>query len=193
MQTFVPYADFRATAFALDMKRLGKQRVETFQVIGGLTRSKLVTTEQIGTRMAKRKSMLNGEDVWVLREVPVLRQLPESEWTIIPRVTKNGRTWGDHVIGGMWLGHEYSLLDYQKAVCDVWTERGGKNDTCYRKSQYLLQATTPLTASNVLPPSWLGREDVHSSHRAALLYKDTEYYAQHDWDEEPKYDYVWPV
>ncbi len=37
MQTFLPYADFAASARALDQKRLGKQRVETIQVLRGLT------------------------------------------------------------------------------------------------------------------------------------------------------------
>ncbi|HBF80931.1 MAG TPA: cytoplasmic protein [Streptomyces sp.] len=37
MQTFLPYADFRRSALALDPKRLGKQRVETIQVLRGLT------------------------------------------------------------------------------------------------------------------------------------------------------------
>lgn len=33
MQTFVPYADFAESAKVLDMRRLGKQRVETLQII----------------------------------------------------------------------------------------------------------------------------------------------------------------
>ena len=33
MQTFVPYPDFAASAAALDDKRLGKQRVETLQIV----------------------------------------------------------------------------------------------------------------------------------------------------------------
>ncbi|WP_031084359.1 MSMEG_6728 family protein [Streptomyces sp. NRRL WC-3549] len=37
MQTFLPYADFRRSALALDPRRLGKQRVETIQVLRGLT------------------------------------------------------------------------------------------------------------------------------------------------------------
>ena len=37
MQTFLPYADFEASARALDAKRLGKQRVECLQVLRGLT------------------------------------------------------------------------------------------------------------------------------------------------------------
>ncbi|WP_030672705.1 MSMEG_6728 family protein [Streptomyces rimosus] len=37
MQTFLPYPDFAASAAVLDARRLGKQRVETLQVLRGLT------------------------------------------------------------------------------------------------------------------------------------------------------------
>lgn len=37
MQTFLPYADFGETARVLDTRRLGKQRVETIQVLRALT------------------------------------------------------------------------------------------------------------------------------------------------------------
>jgi hypothetical protein len=37
MQTFLPYADFRASCLVLDDRRLGKQRVETFQILRALT------------------------------------------------------------------------------------------------------------------------------------------------------------
>jgi len=33
MQTFLPYADYSAVAQVLDMKRLGKQRVEAYQIL----------------------------------------------------------------------------------------------------------------------------------------------------------------
>ncbi|MFI0356028.1 MSMEG_6728 family protein [Actinomadura sp. 9N407] len=37
MQTFLPHADFAASARVLDPRRLGKQRVEALQVLRGLT------------------------------------------------------------------------------------------------------------------------------------------------------------
>ena len=37
MQTFLPYPDFESSARSLDQKRLGKQRVETIQVVRALT------------------------------------------------------------------------------------------------------------------------------------------------------------
>ena len=39
MQTFLPYADFERSARALDVKRLGKQRVEVIQVVRGLVQA----------------------------------------------------------------------------------------------------------------------------------------------------------
>jgi hypothetical protein len=36
MQTFLPYSDFEASAKVLDYKRLGKQRVETLQILNCL-------------------------------------------------------------------------------------------------------------------------------------------------------------
>ena len=36
MQTFLPYEDFEQSARALDYKRLGKQRVETFQLLNAI-------------------------------------------------------------------------------------------------------------------------------------------------------------
>lgn len=37
MQTFLPYKDFEQSAISLDNKRLGKQRVEAFQIIRAIT------------------------------------------------------------------------------------------------------------------------------------------------------------
>lgn len=37
MQTFLPFRDFARSAAVLDNKRLGKQRVETLQILGALT------------------------------------------------------------------------------------------------------------------------------------------------------------
>jgi Pyrimidine dimer DNA glycosylase len=38
MQTFLPYPDFERSARALDIRRLGKQRVEVIQIVRALTR-----------------------------------------------------------------------------------------------------------------------------------------------------------
>ena len=37
MQTFLPYSDFERSAKTLDYKRLGKQRVEAYQILQALS------------------------------------------------------------------------------------------------------------------------------------------------------------
>ncbi len=44
MQTFLPYANFAESARVLDMRRLGKQRVETLQILQALDRSRHPST-----------------------------------------------------------------------------------------------------------------------------------------------------
>lgn len=51
MQTFVPYPDFAKSAAVLDMKRLGKQRVETLQILNALTGASKGWVNHPATRM----------------------------------------------------------------------------------------------------------------------------------------------
>lgn len=51
MQTFLPYANFQASAKALDNKRLGKQRVEVLQILRALTGQSKGWTNHPATRM----------------------------------------------------------------------------------------------------------------------------------------------
>lgn len=56
MQTFLPYPDFKKSVQVLDYKRLGKQRVETFQVLNIL----LDRTETKGWRNHPVTKMWSG-------------------------------------------------------------------------------------------------------------------------------------
>lgn len=73
MQTFLPYADFTASAQALDDKRLGKQRVECIQVVRGLTvpgygwRNHPAVTMWRGCLEALGRYSLTCCEVWVAR------------------------------------------------------------------------------------------------------------------------------
>lgn len=149
MQTFLPYADFAASARVLDDKRLGKQRVETLQIIRALT-------------------------------------YPTYGWKNHPAVR-------------MWRGYEEALGSYGVAIVEAWTERG-RADTCAATmSADLLLAGLPphprpqdeLAAAGDLPP-WVGDEEFHVSHRAALLRKDPEFYRPVFGDIDPELPYVWP-
>ena len=146
MQTFLPSPDFRTSAEALDDRRLGKQRVETLQIMRALT-------------------------------VP-------------------GYGWQNHPAVRMWRGHRPAVMAYQRETCAAWSARGFA-DTCLVKTMAVLEtvpedAEAYLLGAYPLPP-WLGREELHRSHRSKLVAKSPEYYAPLFPDVPDDLDYVWPV
>ncbi|MFC3503114.1 MSMEG_6728 family protein [Micromonospora krabiensis] len=150
MQTFLPYPDFLASARTLDQKRLGKQRVETIQVLRGLT--------------------------W-----------PTYGWRNHPAVK-------------MWAGYEEALTRYGLDMCAVWVEPG-RADTCATTMALDLatacgvetvRTQDELAAAGELPP-WLGREDLHRSHRSSLVRKDPAHYRPIFGDVPDDLEYVWPA
>lgn len=112
--------------------------------------------------------------------------------------------WRNHPAMRMWLGHSAALAVYQTLCHWEWTARGYNNSILiptygrdglpnpdFRHPELL----APSMREATLPP-WLGREDVHASHRARLLHKAPDHYGQFGWTEQPRTDeegYVWPV
>ena len=138
MQTFLPYQDFRKSLESLDNKRLGKQRVETFQIINA----------------------------------------------ILGRPKKDGtpyKGWLNHPCSVMWRDYVPALKLYFNMSLVIWEERGFINNMNLELS----------TDSIIKFPHWLGNERFHSSHRANLLRKDSEYYSKHGWTENPEDPYIW--
>jgi hypothetical protein len=149
MQTFLPFADFERSARALDQRRLGKQRVETLQVMRGLT------------------------------------------------IATHG--WRHHPAVKMWAGYEKALTRYGLVMCEVWSATG-RADTVADTLRAELAAACDITVvrsqeslevAGELPP-WLGREDLHRSHRAALLRKDPAHYGPLFGEAPTDIPYVWP-
>lgn len=95
---------------------------------------------------------------------------------------RNGGGWRNHPAVRMWTGHEQALKFYHDVMLREWLRRG------YRSTQ---EQFSPAPESIVMPP-WLGRGEIHASHRAALLAKDPSHYEQFGWEEEPRLEYVWP-
>ena len=141
MQTFLPSPSYDESAQVLDNKRLGKQRVETKQILLAL-----------------------------------------------PKTTGG---WVNHPATKMWRGHEVSLCQYGLAMCWEWQRRGYK-DSLY---QFFASALAQYQEDGrtYLPPSWLGEETVHASHRSNLLRKDRGFYSQYGWAESDDLPYIWPV
>lgn len=99
----------------------------------------------------------------------------------ILKALKKGGAWANHPSTLMWKGYEECLKVYMNEIITQWVSRGYKN-------------TMELNDINIkelrLPP-WLGGP-IHSTHRAALLFKNFEFYKQYNWEEEPKIEYFWP-
>jgi hypothetical protein len=90
--------------------------------------------------------------------------------------------WINHPAVKMWKGYEPALRQYMREIILEWVSRGYKNNMTIPEKE------------NFEYPFWWGREEIHASHRAALLEKDFEfYYETQRWEEEPKIQYIWPV
>lgn len=98
----------------------------------------------------------------------------------------DGGGWRNHPAVKMWEGYPAALAAYGCEVCRAWVDKGYK-DTVFRRFQLYL-----LGLGDIILPPWLGNTDFHSSHRAALLFKNPEWYGQFKWLEEPKMAYLWP-
>ena len=83
MQTFLPYPDFAASVATLDRQRLGKQRVETLQLLYWLHGVKMV--DPAALRMVPRLSKWNhpAAGMWSGHEQALLRyqEATCNEWT----------------------------------------------------------------------------------------------------------------
>ncbi len=110
MQTFLPYPDFNKSAKCLDMRRLGKQRVECLQILKCL---------EIGRNQCKicRKG-------WDFCECPYEQRRVDKNFISTP--------WYNHPAVRMWKGYEASLAFYGLCIGSEWIRRGYK-DTCYTK------------------------------------------------------------
>lgn len=96
-----------------------------------------------------------------------------------------GMAWSHHPAFLMWEHHKGGLKRYALAVCDECIKRGIK---CSLKEKIEEMRFVPCNY-----PEWLGDEEIHSSYRASLLFKDPAYYSRHQWTEQPMYGYKWPV
>lgn len=104
MQTFLPFRDFDSCARHLDYRRLGKQRVEAFQLLCGL------------------------RDPWALEERE--RRLTEQGKAVKP--IQNG--WTNHPASKMWRGHTEMLGNYMNTMISEWVARGYNNTMNHRPS-----------------------------------------------------------
>jgi hypothetical protein len=110
-----------------------------------------------------------------------------------------GYGWRHHPAVKMWAGYEEALVRYGLDVCAVWCATG-RADTCAGTltvelaqacGVHRVRGQPELAESDDLPP-WLGRDDLHLSHRSSLLRKDPAFYRPLFGALPTDLPYVWP-
>ena len=105
MQTFLPYPDFKKSLESLDNKRLGKQRVETYQLIAGLE-GRLTLTGK-----AYSKSRINHPISQMFRNnIPALKQYLNDSIDVWVARGKNNtmkkEVITEEIVMPVWFGDE---------------------------------------------------------------------------------------
>ena len=95
----------------------------------------------------------------------------------------NPQGWKNHPIVIMWTPYTECLKLYTNTIITEWIERGYNNNMRF----YDIKPNMDM----IDIPHWLGKEEFHSSHRANLLRKDSEWYGQFGWLENSESPYVW--
>lgn len=189
MQTFLCYPDFNKSAQVLDYRRLGKQRVEAWQILQiNLARTELgfFVCDHCG-----KIFFVGTEHLWCNK----CNSLGKTYYPPSPETYDNFHQrilipWENHTAVKMWRGYEFALADYGFYICREWINRGYKDNL---QPKFIEELKYLYVNSRLDCPEWLGNEQFHSSHRAALLAKDYNYYSQFGWSENPVINYVWPV
>ena len=118
---------------------------------------------------------------------------------VVRALTIPGYGWANHPATLMWAGFEEALGRYGLVCCEVWTELG-YGDTCAATIATDLRSAgvgdirtqAELAAAGALPP-WLEDDELHRSHRSALVRKDPDHYRPLFSDVPDDLPYLWPV
>ena len=122
----------------------------------------------------------------VLDRLRLNKQRIETSQILKAIETKSG--WYNHPCSKQWEPYKLGLATYGLVICAEWRRRGFKDSLLPYFQNIYYSLDEPEFALN---PPWL--KDIASSHRAALLAKDYQWYSQFNWREEPKIDYYWPT
>jgi len=173
MQTFLPYPDFAQSMASLDDKRLGKQRVEAYQVLLQLGGLKMANYPDWEPRLGGWGSH-PAVAMWAGHEIQLAEYIKAScdEWTSRSRLVGANEATGA-------LGEIVYFTDTVKANTEIALELIRQPDW-----------TDEL-------PAWIGNDAIHRTHRSNLLNKDFDYYSSKFPEDIPKegedyLEYIWP-
>lgn len=106
MQTFLPYESFSKSAAVLDRQRLGKQRVETWQILRALRGETKGWVNHPATRMWRGYEAALCYYGWVMCDEWLMRGYKDS---MLHRFTGHG----GKLVMPPWLGDEQFHLSHQ--------------------------------------------------------------------------------
>ena len=107
-------------------------------------------------------------------------------------VARAPKGWRRHPAVLAWRETPEALVRYCYALEQERHSRGYTNPHKSLANMHVLMRYARLDIQGGREPGWWGREEIHASHRAALLWKAPEHYTRFGWTETPKYEYVWP-
>ena len=90
----------------------------------------------------------------------------------------------------MWKGYENALVEYGIFMYMEWVNRlynGSRGGVeTHKAGEYFMSELEliRMPTNYIEQPSWISNEEIFSSYRSALLYKDFEYYSRFGWTEE---------
>lgn len=172
MQTFLPYGtDMRRNAACLDRQRLGKQRVEAYQILRTLLGESAGWANHPATRMWR-----GYEDILACYTLTMCER-----WTDLGYQD----TVADKVCGLM-LEIPFRHPNYRFNV-NLWRFQRFDTERC-------VWFTVAYPILGVHTPEWLDDPRLRYSHRSNLVNKFPEHYGGiwPEYVDTPKLDYVWP-
>ena len=94
--------------------------------------------------------------------------------------------WRNYPVYKMWLPYADVLNVYRDIFVQEWLDR-----RLIRPPAIASEAEGAYKYNNW--PLWINNEKIFSSHRAALLVKNPQWYSQFGWKEKPEINYYWPI
>ena len=107
--------------------------------------------------------------------------------------------WPNHPVARMWADYKPALATYALCGLAELSRRGRYYPHWAAFFEGILTDWNPDPTVEPPMPMFVGDDRLHSSHRAALLYKNPEWYGRFGWSESPavpdnkgRLPYYWP-
>ncbi len=213
VNTFLVDEDYQESARQLDSKRLGKQRVEAYQVLrlclglrylGNIWDMKPPLPNDYNDRIEyhnvlskwindvrKKYQKLN---YLYLVSSPLIIEIPKDEaknYMLLENQWFIRLGFVTHPLIRMWFGYEESLKLYINEHINEWIKRGYLNNM----NMYKIDVK-----ESIEHPPWIKSKDFHENHRSALLHKEIVraenpwYIEKEDFRRSPRFtEYNWLV